>query len=370
MKQHLFIGALAVFALTACSQEEVVQLNQHGNEIAFKSVANKGSRAENYYSNANLPAHMYVWSYTADGNKIFFEGEKYTMDSESKSYTSEIARFWPEATNPLDFFAIAGTEVAPTPVNKTGMSLKYTVGEPAAQEDVLYAVVEGAVKPANGGVQPLNFRHALSQVVFKAKVNTSKKLHVVVDGVQVCNVLNSGTFAYSVSTDPNWLESTSPDNNNTTGEWTADATTASYAVACKAPVTLTGDAKELTNVTDKNALLLLPQTLENKYVPVTNKTGVCLKVKCAIYNIAGDKFDEASDVEIHGSLAQTEYITIPLAKIDWKPGKKYIYTINFGGDGSGLDEKDDPVLTPISFSVTVDDFDVVTEENVDGYVKQ
>ena len=121
---------------------------------------------------------------------------------------------------------------------------------------------------------------------------------------------------------------------------------------------------------NKNALLLLPQT-STPWDPVTTpapglagnaSNGSYFLVNCAIYNVAGDVFDEEED----------EQAAIPVA-INWEQGKKYIYTFIFG-EGGGYDpddpdpedpDKPDPVLIPITFEVTVDDFVEVPAQDID-----
>ena len=71
--------------------------------------------------------------------------------------------------------------------------------------------------------------------------------------------------------------------------------------------------------------------------------------------VAGDE-----DVYLWGAANTPKKLAIPVA-FNWEQGKKYIYTLVFG-EGNGGYEPDpedptpDPVLVPITFTVTVDDF--------------
>ncbi len=59
----------------------------------------------------------------------------------------------------------------------------------------------------------------------------------------------------------------------------------------------------------------------------------------------------------------------------WEPGKKYVYTFVFGSGDGGYDGGDgtdpdpdttpDPVLTKISYTCTIDDFDAFAGGNAD-----
>ncbi len=64
-----------------------------------------------------------------------------------------------------------------------------------AQKDLIYAVKTARNKNNTDGTVNLNFRHALSQVVFTA-INPSRKLYAEIKGISICNVKKSGTFTY------------------------------------------------------------------------------------------------------------------------------------------------------------------------------
>ena len=130
---------------------------------------------------------------------------------------------------------------------------------------------------------------------------------------------------------------------------------------------------------NKNALLLLPQTSiawNPETVPTPGlegnaSNGSYFLVNCAIYNVAGDEF-VAGDTPLWGTTDEHKQAAIPVA-INWEQGKKYIYTFIFG-EGGGYDpddpdpedpDKPDPVLIPITFEVTVDDFVEVPAQNID-----
>ena len=92
-------------------------------------------------------------------------------------------------------------------------------------------------------------------------------------------------------------------------------------------------------------------------------------VKCAIWNVAGDAY-ENGDVVVWGDEStgtlETAWAAIPAA-FEWAPGDKYIYTFIFGEGGGyipGDNPDPDPTLIPVTFEVSVDDF-VVVENDVD-----
>ena len=141
------------------------------------------------------------------------------------------------------------------------------------------------------------------------------------------------------------------------------------------------------NVADKeynsNAMLLLPQETtawdpETYPLPGTGNTGSYLLVDCAIFNVAGTDYAEGDDVclwgEPQGSGWTTKELAIPVA-FDWQQGKKYVYTLVFGEGNGGYDpdpepdpdpEDPDPVLVPITFEITVDDFELVDGGDIES----
>ena len=288
-------------------------------------------------------------------------------------------RYWPEAENAtVDFYAhVGGDGVYDWTVAEGKASAKfvdYTVnGTVASQEDLLYAVTTGATKtktPVN-----LNFRHALSQIVFKAK-NSSQKIYVEIYGVRIDNVQNKGTFAFPGETTTTQVKN--PGDNVTDyveankgqGTWSDKEGKTSYTVEFTDPIVLSSDGQNLnaekpvTSDVTANAMVILPQTTTawDKAAAVASSTGSCISVKCRVYNIAkGDGvYSEDNDEQlVWGSAdAKGDWLAIPAA-FTWEQGKKYIYTLIFGQGGGGYDPDDpdpDPEFVPITFNVTVDDF--------------
>lgn len=59
-----------------------------------------------------------------------------------------------------------------------------------------------------------------------------------------------------------------------------------------------------------------------------------------------------------GSESSYQTIYVPFSNVDatttgWEPGKCYIYTLTFGG---GYDDQGKPILTPITFEPSVEDW--------------
>lgn len=408
MKKILLLTAGMLLIAASCTKNEVVEVNQDGNEIQYSVVANKATKAADIYCNNNKPSEFTVYAESNDG-KTYINGDKITSSDNGSTWVNESGtRFWPNDLS-LDFYAVVNGTInwnvaaeSTAPATIVNYEVPTAVGD---QKDLLYAVKMGQEKGATAEATEavsLNFRHALSQIVFQAK-NTNENLYVEISGVRIVNVANKNTFTFpTADTDNELLVDDNHDGSfegtnyadanwgtwNTLDPETGAAGETIYPVSFD-KVVVPGNNTNATvvnltnNVTGEeefntNALLLLPQT-SNAWDPVTVPApgfdgnagnGSYFLVDCAIYNIAGDSFNSASDTPLWGAIGAHQEAAIPVA-INWEQGKKYIYTFIFG-EGGGYDPDDpddpenpDPVLIPITFEVTVDDFVEVPAQDID-----
>ena len=362
MKKIIF-GAMAAVALLACSKDQVIEQNRANDEIAFSVVADNQTKAQAVYCANNLMNGFKVSGTYNDGtNTNWYFQDDVIEKSGSAWNNTTTTRYWSAGTH--NFYAIVNGEmthgVATAAPTVEGFAPATNV---AAQKDLLYAVAIGKTKSASVA---LNFRHALSQIEFKAK-NTNSDLHVEITGVKVGQTPGEGDFAFpTTATDDNFVDHTQATTHTyTTGTWSNQGTPTDYSVSFS-EVTVAGNntAVGLTLSNDNenvaNSMLLVPTPATTQWVPGQAFTGkTYLAVKCAIYNVAGTSFDSTTDVCLHNGWA-----VIPVS-FTWEPGKKYIYTFVFGAGNGGYDGGDDPddptpgtnpVLSPITYTVTVDDF--------------
>jgi len=374
--KKLFLGAIGLLALASCSNDELIEVNHDGDEIAFNVVTNPVSRASDVYCNNHKPTQFTVWAtydgkQYIDGDNIEFNGTKW----ENKTGN----RYWP-ADGYVTFFAHHNAGAAFNYNNGAPKIENFTVADNVAEQTDLIYAVKTQSKPTDGKVT-LNFRHALSQIVFQAK-NTNQNLYVEISGVSVCKVKNTNTFTYpTADTDNNIAhpDGTMDEYDDSWGKWGTATGSEKYSVIFN-PVELTGStaatAQSLTATatpdTDKefnsNAMLLLPQT-STEWTPTQNikpadQENTYFLVKCQIWNVAGETVDKANDVCLWGKDGAKD-AAIPVA-LNWTQGKKYIYTFVFGDGNGGYDpEGPNPVLLPITFNVTVDEFVPVDNQDID-----
>ena len=378
MKSKYLAVALSAVALVACNNEDVLEVNQ-GRGISFQVATEASTRAQatGVATTTNTIDNFKVWGFTGTPAQILMNGIKVSKADSKWSYGDAI--FWPESD--VDFYSVSPAENCGGTVSISSSEKKitgFTVNtDQSKQVDLLYAVNKEEKKEDHEASDVnINFRHALSQIIFKAK-NTNNNLKVMINDVKVVNVVKGGDFTYPEST-----TATGSITTATQGTWkllSGNGSTEMFGAGITAK-TLNGkveQAVDLTTVTtvDDNstytgALFLMPQELKpwNISEDKTNENGGSyFVVNCKIYNIATD-----DEILLWPSKDEYAYVAIPTSDITWEQGKKYIYTFIFGEGGGYVPPVDpdpenpgDPVLVPITFTVTVDDFQNGDAPNID-----
>lgn len=380
MKKSLLIAALAAFTMASCSKDQVVETPQ--DEISFKVVANNATKAADVYCNNNLMENFAVWaSYNGES---YFAMENVAV-AENGACTPDNVRYWPafDATpaQTMTFYALAGTDNANFDWTVSAPKLNYVVkNDVATQEDVLFAR-SADFTAKQGSAVAMNFRHALSLIEFKAK-NTSKNLHVVISGVCVSGAKNKGTFTFPTApTTDNYVDHNDTDggDNNAYNDdlvWQLEDDVDEYVVTLASEVAVPNaegnNIKSLTYLNAENAetekyygnsMLLMPQETDDQVAG----DEIYIGVFCKIYNMNGDTYEASTD-----ALLASGWAMMPI-DVTWQMGNKYIYTFVFGDGNGGTDGGDDPdnpepgtdpVLFPIEYTVSVDDFDFIEDKEV------
>lgn len=337
---------MAMFA--SCSGDQLIEENRE--TISYQVSATNQTRAANSYDSNHLPGSFKVWAKNTDGS--FINGEEIMNNGGNWSGTN--VYFWPEKA--LDFYASVNGDIDMTGSSPaiSDFTVKSNVSD---QEDLMYAVALGRTR-AQGAVE-LNFRHALSQVCFKAK-NSSSHLGVVINSVSICNVAEKGTFSLPTkSTTYNYTLNNGTAANVNYGTWkiaSDDKANKIYDVSVKGieikgDTGIDGGSTNLTcpdgNNDNTNVMTLLPQTVAAWNPAVKAETFVgayfLLDVKLSM-----DK------KEVYNNK-----VAVPV-NVDWKPGYRYIYTFIFDNGSTGgytpNPSNPQPVLATIQYKVTVDDF--------------
>lgn len=349
MKKSIFMVALAALAMTSCSQDEILEVNQ--DEIKFSAFTENASRATAVTSINDFKTYAYV------GGTKYIDGLVATNNGGVYKF-AEQGYYWPASA--VNFYSVYPSTLSLTKDASTeAHSLEFTV-DSDDNVDLLYSVLIGAVKGnATAGKIGLNFRHALSMVEFKVSSLGTYGLDVNVSQIELVNVKQTREFTLPlVSTTP-WLDE-NPDADATTvdgasrGSWADNTNTTSatytWGVSLAADAT-SGDATSAASGT----FFLMPQT----FTPATPVNGTWSNtyflISCTI---------EKNGVMIHDT-ATNGKVAIPALGVgsttEWKQGYKYQYTLTFGSGAGYQENKTDAVVVPMSFSVTVDQFQNATE---------
>ena len=339
MKTKYLFGAMAALMMAACSQDEVVSVRQDG--IAYGVSAGTQTRAADSYCNNTLPDYFKVWAKSADG--LYINGDK-IVNSDGVWTDADGTRYWPDGKT-LDFYAEVNGDEEFSFNNGAPTFNDFTVKDAVAEQvDLMYSVRKGQTKTVDK-VQ-LNFRHALSQVCFRAKNNT-KNMSVVIKGVSVGHLTEKGTFTLpAADTDYNYADhsdnNVDPEKEVNGGTWVIPSGAQynkKYSVApLNGNVTLApGTASNLTCPEDSHengfgqVLTLLPQTVAawNPTKAGTDWNGAYFLVDLALSNITED--DEGAEVS---TTVYTGEAAIPV-NVAWVQGYRYIYTFVFDEGGNG-----------------------------------
>lgn len=371
MNRFFIVAAYASVALlSGCSNDELANVEKSTqNMISFHVVGNRAETRATPITQNNLTSTDFdVFAFTADGTAFMGKNDtgfghdginiKYANGQWSYSNPDEL-RYWPEETPPLSFYAFNPGTVSETmqyyymwDVDHEAQKIIYSSideygnSDQGENYDVMYAMAKGQTKSTNNGMVKLQFKHILSQVVFKAK-NQYANMQVDIKGIKIHNVELSGTFTL-----PETAEA-SPSLEN----WKLNGLAGTATVVKDASVTVKSST-EAIDITSTTPMLIVPQNLTGWNVnggvgtkaEADDAKQCYLEISCKI---------RQSDVYLCGSATEFKTIYVPFGA-EWQPGKRYIYTLVFGG---GYDDQGVPILKPIHFIPEVDEWRNTSEEH-------
>lgn len=232
MKKNLFLLGLAVAAMTSCTNDEVVEVNQSTQKaIEFESFVNKGARAVTPTTDANLKK-FYVWGYYGTGIPVFTNEEvtKVGEDPASESvwnhtttqyWTQNIYYFaaYADGSNGVSFPASDENNETVLNTNLADETLtinNYTVDD---TKDLIADVVKVDNTRFGHTTVGFDFKHLLSKIQFQIK-NTSAdyKMRIVsatvdypneIGGLTITNVLTQGSCEVEEDGTVTWEQTTS-----------------------------------------------------------------------------------------------------------------------------------------------------------------
>lgn len=365
----LAVAAVATVFASCSNEEELANVGKsESNAIRFAGISGLSDTRTTPINTTNLTTTNFdVMAFMSADNALFMggkhelghsdQGVKIVYNTSAWDYADpDQMAYWPTAGD-VDFYAVSPaitdglvhqgfkydmTSTLKTITYATVDEYNTTSRETKTNHDVMYAVAKGLNKTNNGttAVQ-MNFKHILSQVVFKAKT-TSSILEVDVKSVKIHNFVHSGTFTLPAGEPAmsNW--STSPD----------EAVSIATVKLNAANVKTNNAVVDLSDMA--SPLMMIPQQLK-KWSTYSAGTAVSK----ADADNAKECYLEISmklkqnDSYLIGSAAEYKTVYVPFDNgTGWEPGKRYIYTLIFGG---GYDDQGEPILSPIKFeAATVD----------------
>lgn len=357
MKKVIFGTALASMALlSACSSDnELANVGTTANNaIGFHVVGNKAETRATPITPENLTTtdfNVYAYINNADGN----DGEPFMGGNDTEhgyngininhkgsdwAYTNEAdRRYWP--TTALNFYAVnpATTGMFTWQFSNTKKEIDYTCSDEYKHTeytnyDVMYAVAKNQkYSDKNGGKVKFQFKHILSQVAFKAKTQYAN-MEVEIKELSIHNFFFGGTF-------------TIPEGEPSQKDWAPKQVLyqKSGFTAVMDESIKVAKTDEVTNISTKGPMLFIPQQLTewdlkgNIDAANTAKQSY-LKITCKI---------KQSGAYLFGDDTKFGELYVPFGA-DWQPGKRYIYTLIFGG---GYNAQGQSILQPINFDAEV-----------------
>lgn len=360
----LAVAVVATVFASCSNEEELANVGKsESNAIRFAGISGLSDTRTTPIGTHNLTSTNFdVMAFMSSDNALFMGGKhvsgvsdhgvKIVYNTSAWDYDDkDKMAYWPTVGD-VDFYAVSpaitddlvlqGFVYDMTSAAKTiSYSTVDEYNSKGTNHDVMYAVTKGRNKKNNGTMPvQMNFKHILSQVVFKAKT-TSSILEVDVENVKIHNFVHSGTF-------------TLPAGEPAMSDWKlSPAARGAYTVKLNAANVKTKNA--VVNLSDMNSpLMLIPQKL-TKWSTYSAGTAVSIleadKAKECYLEISMKL--KQNDSYLIGSAAEYKTVYVPFDNATgWEPGKRYIYTLIFGG---GYDDQGEPILSPITFdAATVD----------------
>ena len=375
MNKFLSLGGVFVAAalLSGCSDNELASVEtSEMNAIGFHVVGSQAETKAIPTTPSNLKDTDFdVFAFTANGTAFMgkadtefgHDGVNIKYKDGKWDYANESdRRYWP--TEALDFYAFNPGTIDEGmkghymwEADGTSQKISYTCSDEYSKEsstpgknyDVMYAIAKDKTKDnTNGGKVNLQFKHILSQVVLKAKTQYDN-MTVTINGIKIKYFRMGGTFTLpgDATTDPvqsNWEFNTFQITN---GIFTVGMD--------NSPFSVTGTT--IADISGSKPMLFIPQPLTawDRTQPISqvdiNKEQSYLEISCKIQQSGSYLFGDATNFK---------KLYVPFGA-DWQPGKRYIYTLIFGG---GYDADGNAILTPIEFVPEVKDW-VEESGNVD-----
>lgn len=369
-KVKFFGMATLLFAVTACSSDELEMVNQ-GPEITFNTSVSRATET----TTDNLEEFL-VYGHGEGYDQMFINGLTATKKSEGYYKLSE-TKYWPSDVKTIEFWAVAGADAAgEIKINTSTQSINdftpkaYNSGKAydnsgSAHQDLILAYTKATNNPSIS----LTFHHALSQISINATsgnttattsetTTTTNDSHVVkIKGAWIVNALGKSSVSCTHDKDSN-----EPTDGMT---WNAPTDETIYGYEFKTPIELEHVNKGLLSFGHDNSnLMIIPQNITKWELDKAKETtkGAYILLLCRVelkHEGTVHTGGSENDIYVEGNYHYHQlfpysktwenneygYTCVPLnntqegktttIKTEWEKGKRYTYNLNFCSNTSG-----------------------------------
>lgn len=366
----LVLSVAAALLATSCSKDQVSEVNP-GEAIRFSALTGSATKAAEVTS-SNLAEYKVYGVYETTTSLNFVD--TYTNSGSGWTNTGG-THYWPStatenvtffAHSPADLATALGVESIGTPTADSWVIPSVILPDSAKhQKDVVYARYRTNKGTTGDAAVPITLKHVFTQIELKG-LCSDDSVRVTVYGAKIFGMKDGGSLTFptentEASSEPTmiWGES-----NNSARTYVVGSPTNTT------PVILTDVAASIMG-TDGN-FMLVPQVL-TAWDPASDKpntrNGGYIGILCKMERLS----PEGTYQQIFPETGTTtpEYTAVPIG-YNFAKNKKYSITLKFfdGNGGGGVTPPDgsggggDPVLAPITFTVSVTDW--ATGDNVDA----
>ena len=334
MKATRFLAmAAAALTLAACSSDELASVEQQPAARGMKPV--EFATAVNHQTRSQITELTTYWVettgtfYKADGTAV--NNPTLTVGNDG-SYTVN-----DDAEASVLYWPIEGTDATFSAWYYEGGAEKGALDNRTAALDAVGAYATHA-KASDATSVGLDFKHAVSKAVFKAKMHEAatgtQKVKIDIKGVALRSMKYAATAYTAPSADP------------TMGAFTVG--TDKRDLIGPASIDLTADAAWITEsapaATDlQMPMFVMPQAIAAEDIQDLSATGDWTGAYISV--LAQIRLDDTDDVVIFPRGTGTDkyaWIALPLPSdfAGFTAHKKYVFTLNFRNDALGVVDKD------------------------------
>ena len=287
----LIVGA----ALSAACTKSTIDLNDRS--ISFAPVASKTTKA--IIEGASYPtSESFKVSAYLNGTDTYFQNQTARFSSSLNLWETEERQYWP-LDGSLSFYAYSPASASGVSLSADGFNVtSYTIQTNTQMTtDLCYASATVADCSDHPQSVPMQFSHALSQVVFRVKAaayygTAQSSVAISMTSLSLSGIYSVGDFA--------------------DGAWENQESEYSYTLS-DSTIELTYDQSNNPETTVVCSYLFLPQEL-GPNAAFTVGYAITQSVSGTDYTLE----NPPASYSLNGTVTR------------WEPGKKYIYTLNIG----------------------------------------